>query len=183
MESMHEKRFEGDISRLRSPERVERLEVERVINLCLEKGPFISLLDVGTGTGLFAEAFAKRGLKVSGVDINPEMMAAAQMFVPDGDFREGTAETLPFPDGSFDFVFMGVVLHETDDVSKALQETRRVTRQQACILEWPYREQSFGPPLTDRLNPEDLVGLFQKVGFRKWKTTELSNTVLYCLEV
>jgi SAM-dependent methyltransferase len=180
---MHEKRFEGDISRLRSPERVERLEVERVVGICLEDGELASLLDVGTGSGLFAESFSKHGLKVSGVDANPEMLIAARQFVPEGDFREGTAEALPYPDGSFDIVFLGLVLHESDETLKVLQEAHRATRKRVCILEWPYRDQSFGPPLAHRLNPEDLAVLFQKAGFRKWKMTDLSDTVLYILEV
>jgi ubiquinone/menaquinone biosynthesis C-methylase UbiE len=180
---MHEKRFKGDVSRLRAPERVERLEVERVVDLCLEKGQFENVLDVGTGSGLFAEAFVKRGLKVSGVDVNPEMLTAARQYVPNGDFREGIVEMLPFPEGSFDLAFLGVVLHESDETLKVLKEAARVARKLVCILEWPYREQSFGPPLSDRLNPEDLAGLFQKAGFRKWGMTDLTNTVLYWLEV
>jgi ubiquinone/menaquinone biosynthesis C-methylase UbiE len=180
---MHEKRFEGNIERLRSPERVERLEVERVIDLCMEKGRFENVLDVGTGSGLFAEAFAAHALSVSGVDVNGEMLVAARGFVPDADFREGTAEALPFPDSSFDLVFLGLVLHESDDVLKTLREAFRVARKEVCILEWPYRDQSFGPPLAHRLNPRDLPGLFNKAGFRKWMMLDLANTCLYCLEV
>jgi ubiquinone/menaquinone biosynthesis C-methylase UbiE len=156
---MHEKRFAGEIERLRSAERVERLEVERVTALCLE------------------------GLKVSGVDANPEMLAAARQFVPTGDFREGTAEALPYPDGSFDLVFLGLVLHESDEPLKSLQEARRVARQRVCILEWPYREGLFGPPLAHRLKPEDLIDWFQKAGYRKWTVTGLIDTALYCLKV
>lgn len=180
---MHEKRFEGDISRLRSPERVERLEVQRVVDLCLENDQTGSALDVGTGTGLFAEAFAGHSLTVAGVDVNPEMLASARRFVPKGDFRTGIAEALPYPDRSFDLVFLGLVLHESDDSLKALKEALRVARKRVSILEWPYRDQSFGPPLAHRLNPEDLAGLFQIAGFRKWKKTDLSDTVLYLLEV
>jgi rhodanese-related sulfurtransferase len=33
---MNEKRFDGAVARLRAPERVARLEVERVVSLCLE---------------------------------------------------------------------------------------------------------------------------------------------------
>ncbi len=180
---MHEKRFEGNIERLRAPERVERLEVERVVDLCLENSQAGSVLDVGTGTGLFAEAFAQRGLTVSGVDVNPEMLAAARRFVPKGDFREGTAEALPYTDSFSDIVFLGLVLHESDEPLKVLKEALRVVRKRVCILEWPYRDQTFGPPLAHRLNPEDLAGLFQKAGFQKWKMTDLSDTVLYMLEV
>ena len=180
---MHEKRFEGNIDRLRFPERVERLEVRRVVDLCLENGHFKDVLDVGTGTGLFAEAFAQNGLKVSGVDVNPEMLPAAQGFVPEGDFRLSTAESLPFPDGSFDLVFLGLVLHESDDTLRTLQETLRVARQRVCILEWPYHDQPFGPPLADRLDPQRLTSLFHKTGFRKCTITDLTNTAFYCLEV
>ena len=180
---MHEKRFEGAPDRLRTPDRVERLEVEKVTNLCLEGEQITSVLDIGTGSGLFAEAFSKHGLEISGVDANPEMLTAARQYVPAGDFREGTAEALPYPDGSFDLVFLGLVLHESDDTLKALKEACRVARQRVCILEWPYRDGVFGPPLADRLNPDNLADMFQKAGFRKWKLTELSNTVFYGLEV
>jgi ubiquinone/menaquinone biosynthesis C-methylase UbiE len=180
---MHEKRFEGDIARLRSPERVERLEVGRVVDLCLDKGQVENVLDVGTGTGLFAEAFVGRSLKVSGVDVNPEMLAMARQFVPGGDFHTGNVEKLPFPDDTFDLVFLGLVLHESGDLLKTLKEVLRVTRQKVCILEWPYRDQSFGPPLIHRLNPSDLAGLFREAGFQRWKMTDLAYTVLYFLEV
>jgi ubiquinone/menaquinone biosynthesis C-methylase UbiE len=180
---MHEKRFAGEIERLRSAERVERLEVERVTALCLEGQQPTSVLDVGTGSGLFAGSFSNHGLKVSGVDANPEMLAAARQFVPTGDFREGTAEALPYPDGSFDLVFLGLVLHESDEPLKSLQEARRVARQRVCILEWPYREGLFGPPLAHRLKPEDLIDWFQKAGYRKWTVTGLIDTALYCLKV
>ena len=180
---MHEKRFEGDISRLRSTERMERLEVERVVGLCLENGQAKNMLDVGTGTALFAEAFAKHGLQIVGVDANPDMLPTARQFVPAGDFRQGNAEALPYPDGSFDLVFLGLVLHESDEPLKALQETRRVAKKRVCILEWPYRDQSFGPPLAHRLKPEDLADLFRKAGFKEWKVIDLSNAVLYRLEV
>jgi ubiquinone/menaquinone biosynthesis C-methylase UbiE len=179
---MHEKRFEGDISRLRSPERVERLEVERVVDLCLENSRPNNMLDIGTGSALFAEAFAKRGLKISGVDANPEMLPVARKFVSEGDFRQGNAEALPYRDGTFDLVFLGVILHEADDVLQALKEAHRVSRQSVCILEWPYRDQTFGPPLADRLKPKSLDGLFNKASFRKWRLTELTNTVLYRLD-
>ena len=56
---MHERRFTGDVERLRAPERIARLEVDRVVNLCLEGTRVDNVLDVGTGSGIFAEAFSE----------------------------------------------------------------------------------------------------------------------------
>ena len=67
---------------------------------------------------------------MTGLDVNPEMLPVARKFFPAADFREGVAEALPFGDGSFDLVFMGLLLHETDDISAALAEAHRVTSQQ-----------------------------------------------------
>jgi 2-polyprenyl-3-methyl-5-hydroxy-6-metoxy-1,4-benzoquinol methylase len=91
---MHEKRFNRAIERLRDPERVKRLEVEKVITMVLDGREFHSVLDVGTGSGLFAEAFASRGLQVWGVDANPEMLPVAAQYVPTGSFKEGIVEAL-----------------------------------------------------------------------------------------
>lgn len=180
---MHEKRFDGDITLLRSPERVEKLEVARVVGMCLESCHAESVLDVGTGTGLFAESFARHDLMISGVDINQEMLVIARAFVPKGNFCEASAEALPYPDSFSDIIFLGLVLHESDEPLKVIKEALRVTRKRICILEWPYRDQTFGPPIAHRLNPEYLVGLFKKAGFLKWERTDLSDIVLYLLEV
>jgi ubiquinone/menaquinone biosynthesis C-methylase UbiE len=178
---MHEKRFDGTIERLRAPERVARLEVERVVDLCLETDGLKSVLDVGVGSGLFAEAFAQRGLEVAGVDVNPEMIAAAQRFVPKGEFREATAELLPYPDASFDLVFFGMLLHESDEPLKVLQEAWRVSRRSVCILEWPYRDQEFGPPLAHRLKSTELASLARQVGFSTIENTPLNYLEFYRL--
>lgn len=180
---MHERRFEGDISRLRSPERISRLELDRVVELCLEGTPASNVVDIGTGTGIFAEAFAKRGLSVFGVDANAEMIAAASQFVPQGVFQESQAEGLPFPDESFDLTFLGLVLHETDDPIQALREARRVTRVRVAILEWPYEQQEFGPPLEHRLKPEKIIALLRTAGFDPVLPDRLAHLVLYRLNL
>jgi ubiquinone/menaquinone biosynthesis C-methylase UbiE len=180
---MHEKQFDGAIERLRSPERVARLEVERVTDLCLESGEFETVLDVGVGSGLFAESFSQRGLKVFGVDVNPKMILTARLFVPQGEFREATAEILPYQDASFDLVFMGLLLHESDEPLKVLQEARRVTRQRVCILEWPYSEGEFGPPLAHRLDPVKVAAIAQQAGFTHQESISLAHLAFYRLSL
>src|SRR5512135_3338113 len=140
-EPLHDRRFQGGPDRLRAPERVELLEVSRVAALSVEGLTVNSMLDVGTGTGIFAEAFAASGIEVTGVDVNAELLAIARQQVPSGQFQVAPMEQLPFPDRSFDLVFLGHVLHEADNFVTALQGARRVARMRVAVLEWPYREE------------------------------------------
>lgn len=183
MQSQHHPghRF-NDINRLRKPERLAMLEVDRVVDLALEASQIQAILDIGTGTGVFAEAFYQRGKQVTGVDVNPEMLAAARRFVPEADFQPAAAEKLPFPDSNFDLVFMGMVLHEMDDLPQALQEAFRVTRHQLVVLEWPYAEQDIGPGLDERLPPEKVKQLAGQAGFIAKGVYPLEHLVVYRFE-
>lgn len=180
---MHERRFNREIERLRDPERIAWLEVERVVNLTLEElGGVKKVLDVGTGSGVFAEQFAARDLLVSGVDVNPEMLLAARQYVPAGVFNEGTAEKLPYADGAFDVVFMGLLLHETDDLLSALREARRTGIMRTAVLEWPDEEQSFGPPREHRLTADKVETAARQAGFKRVEQLKLEQLVLYRLD-
>lgn len=175
----HEKRFHGDIGRLRSPERIRLLEVDRVAALTTEGLTASRLLDIGTGTGVFAQAFAAMGLSVTGIDANPEHLALARELVPGVQFDESTAEVLPYADRAFDIAFMGLVLHETDDPSRALMEARRVAAVRVAVLEWPYVQEEYGAPLAHRLEPEKIVALAARAGFERVERLELTHLVLY----
>lgn len=162
---MHERRFSRDKSRLRAPERINLLEVERVVGLSLETFNATSVLDVGVGTAIFAEAFSAQGLAVAGIDANPEMVATSRSLLPQGRFEVAFAERLPFTDRSYDLVMMSHVLHETDNPARALQEAHRVARLGVVVLEWPYEETASGPRLSHRLKPEEIEQLAEQAGF------------------
>lgn len=183
---MHEKRFGGDADRLRSPERVKRLEVESVVDICLAGDGLASALDVGIGTGLFAEGFAGRGLKTAGVDANPAMVEAAAKHVPGADIRVATAEELPFEDHSFDLVFLGFVFHETDYPDRAIAEALRVARRRIAILEWPFRQQEMGPPIEHRVGLKGMRDLLATVFAdpgRTFHTHTFPHVVLYRVDL
>lgn len=179
---MTERRYSGEIERLRSPERIARLEISRVIDLCLAGLDAKSVLDIGTGSGLFAEAFSAKNLAISGIDLREDMLEAARHYVPTGDFRQSHMETLPFADGSFDLVFMGLVLHEADDLTHALQEAYRVVRHRVIILEWPYQQGEFGPPLEHRLRPEQITEAAARAGFKTANHIPLTNMAFFGLD-
>jgi SAM-dependent methyltransferase len=66
------------------------------------------ILDLGTGTGVVARSLALRGAIVSGIDVSAEQIDAAKRIAKSErvsvDFRVSPAETVPFPDASFDVV-------------------------------------------------------------------------------
>jgi len=148
---------------------------------------------VGTGTGVFAEAFASAlaeaspapsaslARRVTGIDPSIDLLTLARELVAKADFVEGTAERLPFADASFDLVFLGHVLHETDDPSAALSEARRSARLRVAVLEWPYRDEERGPPLAHRLEPSTILGLAEKAGFSAAERITLSHMELFRL--
>ncbi len=178
----NDRRFSGEIERLRAPERLARMEIETVVARSLEGITPASVLDIGTGSAVFAEAFAARGLRPAGIDLREDMLEAARQFVPHGDFRVAHMELLPFADASFDLVFMGVVLHEADDLTKALQEARRVATMRVAVLEWPYEVQEFGPPLDHRLKVEQVTAAAAQAGLLA-AHHRLTDMDLYLLEV
>jgi ubiquinone/menaquinone biosynthesis C-methylase UbiE len=178
---MHEKRFEGDIERLRNPKRLARLDVDRVVTLCLEGANIERVLDVGTGTGVFAQAFSKQGMSVFGVDINPIMLPAARRYAPAGSFSVAAAERLPLVNAGFDLVFMGLLLHESDEQVQVLHEAHRVTRNRVGILEWTFREEDIGAPLIQRLAPEILKNMALEAGFRNIEEIPLTKLIFYKL--
>ena len=176
----NERVYNRGVDMLRSPDRTERLEVDSVVKLCLNK-EIKTVLDIGTGSALFAGAFYKEGLVVAGIDTNPEMIEAAKQFVPEGRFQIAPAENIPFSDNSFDLTFFGVVFHEVDDFSAALNEAFRVSSKGTSILEWDYKLEEFGPPLEHRLKSGFIKDLAMKTGYRGFEEIKLKHLVLYKL--
>lgn len=67
----------------------------------LQIAPGQHVLDVACGTGDWLEMVAGRGATVSGIDISGRAIGIGRERLPEGDFRVGPAEMLPFPDHAF----------------------------------------------------------------------------------
>jgi SAM-dependent methyltransferase len=94
-------------------------------------GPDQRALDVACGTGVLACAAADRvgpGGVVVGLDPNPDMLAVAQRKSTRIEWREGKAESLPFPSESFDAVVSQFGFMFFEDRRTALGEMMRVLR-------------------------------------------------------
>jgi SAM-dependent methyltransferase len=89
-------------------------------------------LDVATGTGEIAVPAAKRGARVTGIDIAPRLIETARERARAGgvdiSFEVGDAERLPYPDAAFDVVVSAFGVMFTPDQRTAAAELARVTR-------------------------------------------------------
>lgn len=91
-------------------------------------GPSTRHLDAGCGAGMAAALSAELGAAVAGVDAAPALLEIARERTPDGDFRHGDIEELPFDDDSFDLVTGFNAFQFAADAARALREAARVTR-------------------------------------------------------
>jgi SAM-dependent methyltransferase len=84
------------------------------------------LLDAGCGAGGASVLAARRGAHVNGLDAADALLAIARQRVPDGDFRLGDLERLPYAGGIFDAILVVDVLPYLRAPVAALRELRRV---------------------------------------------------------
>ena len=88
------------------------------------------LLEIGIGTGRITRPVAERGVRVTGIDIAPHMLAQLrEQLAPDAapvDLAVGDVTALPYADGSFHAAVAVHVLHLVSSWERALEELRRV---------------------------------------------------------
>lgn len=98
-----------------------------------ELRPGQRLLDVGCGPGTITLDLARRVApgQVTGIDVSPEVLAAAEQLrvrqgIDNAVFEAGDAYTLSFDSGSFDVIHLHQVLQHLSDPVRALRELQRV---------------------------------------------------------
>ncbi len=100
------------------------------------------VLDVATGTGKQARAFAAVAREVIGIDISEPMLRVARHknHRPNLSFHEADATDLPFGSGEFDIACISFALHEMPQSVRArvLREIARVTRPGGRIVAVDY---------------------------------------------
>jgi SAM-dependent methyltransferase len=133
------------------------------------------VLDVGSGNGYVLSKYALAGAHVSGVDITPTAIELCRRRFEylglNGDFQIAPAESLPYPDDTFDCVCSMGVLHHVADTPKAVAEIHRVLKPGGRLIVMLYHRNSAqyqikwrllnllrGRPMQELVNEFDGVG-------------------------
>lgn len=130
---------------------VDDLEVDFVKRFAKGK----HLLEVGCGTGLLLERFARFAEHATGIDLSPGMLARARE--RGLDVTEASATSLPFANASFDVTCSFKVLPHVRELDVALREMTRVTRPGGIVIAEFYNPRSFRG-LAKRFGPAGFVG-------------------------
>ena len=148
------------------------------------------VVDVACGTGIVSRvSAAKVGPTgtVAGVDLNPGMLAVARALGTNHDdapiqWHEATANSLPFPDGSFDIAYCQLGLQFFADRGAALREMRRVlsSKGRLALMVWCGIDESPGFEALAQLlerNIGQAAGTIMRAPFKLADADELRGLV------
>lgn len=160
------------LERLNDPGRFETMKPDTILE-ALGVLPGATIVDIGAGTGLFAEQFARRlGATVYAVDMVPDMVE--WMRINRGGVKEGavvpvlSSETaIPLKDEIADAVTMLNLHHELAHPAATYAEALRVLKPggRIVVVDWARRDTPKGPPLHVRATGAELVALLVGAGF------------------
>lgn len=90
------------------------------------------VLEIGVGNGSHAQLLASHAKSFTGIDLTAYAVKSTaerlRVFGLAGNVQRVDAEFMPFPDGSFDFIWSWGVIHHSSNTRKILEEMRRVLR-------------------------------------------------------
>lgn len=153
---------------------LEQIDELRVVLAGYLEGTPKRVLDLGSGTGIFAEALAAWfDARVVGVEPSRAMRRRALAKIAGGvTYVGGEAEHIPLREHTFDCAWLSTVLHHVRDRARCAGELRRVLRDNGRVL----IRSGFG----DRLEGVRWLRYFpaaQDIAAARWPTVESTAEV------
>ena len=162
-----------NIGRLNDPKRLEILDLQAVCDhFKLQKD--VTLVDIGTGTGLFAEALLKLlpEARCYALDIRHE----AVEWISNNRETYKTGRLIPqimeesktqLEDSIADFLFMITLHHELEEPIELMKECRRILKAGGKLLvaDWRKDDVGHGPPKQHRIEPSAAISHLKAAGF------------------
>lgn len=176
----HERAFDpAKWRKLESPERRERMAPEKLAAAIRLTGAE-TVLDIGVGTGFFAEVIAPMCARLIGVDRSPGMMDVFRgkesfKILSNVELRRGEADGLPVEDDACDVALHVNLLHEIDDVNKFHNEIKRVLKPGGRLfcVDWHAKQTGMGPPLSHRVPVDKAIAMIEHDGFKITKQHDI----------
>ena len=105
------------------------------------------VLEIGCGIGTDGIQFARSGAIYTGVDLTDAAIQISKerfsLFGQQGEFIKLNAETLPFPDNYFDYIYSFGVIHHAPYPEKIVSEIYRVLKPGGKVTVMLYNRTSF----------------------------------------
>lgn len=170
------------------PEGAERLEDPERFRFCsreellqyLPRGPSVSVLDIGSGTGFYTDELAPFLGRVLAFDLQPAMHERYRnRGVPENvELVTGNAETLPFAEQTLDGAFSTMTFHESaTDASVADLHRTLTPGGRLVVVDWSASgDGESGPPLAERYDATQARNRLTEAGFDVIHATERSET-------
>ena len=92
------------------------------------------VVDLGSGSGIFARAMTDAGFDVIGVDISPDMVAIAREYAPAAKFTVGSVHDFEIPNGVVAVTALGEVCNYATDARAGLNALRSLAQRVARAL-------------------------------------------------
>lgn len=135
----HDNRFKGTDPRVKigkyysANKHLNERYIELISNYCKGK----KLLEYGCGSGIGSKRWMELGAEVTGIDISPEGIKAAQGAIANTDYKAEfyvmNAEDMKFDDNKFDIIIGTAIIHHLN-LSNSYKELCRVLKKDGCVV-------------------------------------------------
>lgn len=158
-------------AKLDDPKRLMWQPIDKIIR-AIDVHTESRIVDFGCGTCYLSAPLAKKfpEATVYAVDVSPEMLdMCKQKELPPNlqlvEFKDGATS---LEDKTADRIVIVNTMHELVEDVSALNEIIRIAADDSkfIIIDWKKKEMEFGPPVSERLDPGQVLQVVENMGFK-----------------